>query len=70
VQSAAAAAARVGATGDLRGTCPRRGILGIFVGDRVTDHDEKNYGMSRQDSKEGVHALNKYSPCATSLNRA
>jgi len=26
--------------------------------------------MSRQDSEKGVHALNKYSPCATSLNRA
>jgi len=24
--------------------------------------------MSRQDSEKGVHALNKYSPCATSLN--
>ena len=33
---------RGGTTGRLGGTCPpRRGILGIFVRDRVTDHDKK-----------------------------
>ena len=37
---------------------------------RLQDAVDCTYGLSWQDSEKGVRALNKYSSCATSLNRA